>query len=196
MNLPAKNIRENIIKNTNYLIKSREENILNFSTRSGITRSTVYNILDGKVKNAQRSTIEKIADFFGVSVKLLEESDIASIEESECNPDGNANPISVPIIGERQVYDLYQASMSKLIVDFPTTYCYTQKRNVICIKLEREKKPFFLSGEFLIVRRFFRGNDNELLVVLNNKRIEIKQKVTPLDTLVGHIIEERSGEEI
>jgi len=196
MILSANKVKDNIIKNTDYLIKSRGESISSFATKSGVTRSTVYKILDGEVKTVQRATVEKIADFFGVSVKLLEENDITSIEETENNPSGNINPISVPIISENLVHDLYQEKISRLIVEFPSTYCYTKENNVICIKLSSGKKPYFLSGELLIVRRFFRGGDNELMVVLNNKNIEIKQKISPNDELVGHIIEERSSEEI
>lgn len=129
MTLSAKNVKENIIKNTEYLIKSREgNNKLSFSERSGVTRSTVYKILNGKINNIQKGTVEKIANFFGVSVKLLEESDIAFLEATESDYDRNANPLGVPVINESLIYELYKESISKLVVRFPLTYCYSAKK--------------------------------------------------------------------
>lgn len=197
MTLSAKNVKENIIKNTEYLIKSREgNNKLSFSERSGVTRSTVYKILKGKVNNIQKGTVEKIADFFGVSVKLLEESDIAFLEATESDYDRNANPLGVPVINEGLIHELYQESISKLVVRFPLTYCYSTKRNLIGIKLEKDIPPYFIKGELLLVRRFFQGEEDELLVVVNNKKIQIKERISPSDELIGHVIEERSGEKI
>lgn len=196
MPLPVKKTKDNIVKNINYLIKSREESKLSFSEKSGVTRSTVYKILDGKIKNIQKGTVEKVANFFGVSVKLLEEHDIASIEESENNPDGNINPISVPIIKESQLHKKFSRKISQLIVECDNTYCYTNERNIICIKLESDKKPYYLRGEMLFIRRFFKGNDDELLVTIRNKNIEIKGEIISDDLLIGYIIEERVDEKI
>ncbi|MQL47882.1 helix-turn-helix domain-containing protein [Photorhabdus khanii] len=196
MSLPVKKTKDNIVKNINYLIKSREESKLSFSEKSGVTRSTVYKILDGKIKNIQKGTVEKVANFFGVSVKLLEEYDIASIEESENNPDGNINPISVPIIKESQLYKKFSRKISQLIVECDNTYCYTHERNIICIKLESDKKPYYLSGEMLFIRRFFKGSDDELLVTIRDKNIEIKGEIILEDLLIGYIIEERTDEKI
>ncbi|HGJ5884419.1 hypothetical protein [Arsenophonus sp.] len=61
--LHQKKIKENIINNTKYLLKSREENRLSFSENTGITRSTVYKLLDGKITKSQERTIERIANF-------------------------------------------------------------------------------------------------------------------------------------
>lgn len=197
MTLSAKNVKENIIKNTEYLIKSREgNNKLSFSERSGVTRSTVYKILNGKINNIQKGTVEKIADFFGVSVKLLEESDIAYLEATESDYDRNANPLGVPIINESLIHGLYQESISKLVVNFPLTYCYSNKKNVIGIRLEKDIPPYFIRGEILLVRRFFQGEDDELLVVANDNKIQIKERISPSDELIGHVIEERSSEKV
>lgn len=197
MTLSARNVKENIIKNTEYLIKSREgNNKLSFSERSGVTRSTVYKILNGKINNIQKGTVEKIADFFGVSVKLLEESDIAYLEATESDYDRNANPLGVPIINESLIHGLYQESISKLVVIFPLTYCYSNKKNVIGIRLEKDIPPYFIRGEILLVRRFFQGEDDELLVVANDNKIQIKERISPSDELIGHVIEERSSEKI
>ncbi|QBY46393.1 helix-turn-helix domain-containing protein [Arsenophonus nasoniae] len=81
--LHQKKIKENIINNTKYLLKSREENRLSFSEKTGITRSTVYKLLDGKITKSQETTIERIANFFGVSVKMLESVNIEDLEDQK-----------------------------------------------------------------------------------------------------------------
>ncbi len=196
MILSARKVKANIIRNTLYLLRSREESKRSFAERSGVTRSTVYKILNGEIQNIQKGTIEKIADFFGVSVRLMEEYDIASMEETENHTAGNRNPISVPVINESNIKTLCYSKISQLITDYPITYCYTEEKNVIGIRLETAKEPFFTKGELLIVRRFFRGNDNELLVTITEGSVEIKSKISHSDILLGYIIEERSSEKI
>lgn len=47
----------NIIKNIEYLMRTRGETKASFSNRSGLTRTTLYKILDGRVNNVQQSTV-------------------------------------------------------------------------------------------------------------------------------------------
>ena len=64
---------EKLKNNIKYLIKSRGETRLVFDAIPvGLTRTTIYNILEGKVVNVQQSTIRRISDFFGVSYKEIE----------------------------------------------------------------------------------------------------------------------------
>ena len=92
----------NVINNINYLITSREETRASLSNRTGVTRSTIYNVLDGKVKSVQNATIEKIAEHFGTTCYVIENEDIEYIEKKEqiVAIDGNKNPSAIPIIDE------------------------------------------------------------------------------------------------
>nr|WP_238526183.1 helix-turn-helix transcriptional regulator [Candidatus Hamiltonella defensa] len=49
-------------------MRSRGETKASFSERSGITRTTIYKILEGKVNKVQETTLHKIASFFGFLV--------------------------------------------------------------------------------------------------------------------------------
>lgn len=71
---------EYLKSNIKYLIKSRGETQLSLCNAAGLTRTTIYNILEGKVVNVQQSTIRKISDFFGVSYEEIETLDF---EEKE-----------------------------------------------------------------------------------------------------------------
>src|SRR5471030_2940932 len=91
---------ERLKSNIKYLIKSRGETQLSLCSASGLTRTTIYNILEGRVVNVQQSTIRKISDFFGVSYNEIETIDLEEKEtiESSISLQGNMNPAAVPII--------------------------------------------------------------------------------------------------
>ncbi|ELE9247888.1 helix-turn-helix transcriptional regulator [Enterobacter kobei] len=187
---------KNIINNTNYLFKKSEESKLSFSERSGVTRSTIYKILNGEIQNIQRSTVEKIANFFGVSVKLLEDFDIASIDYAGEISQGNNNPISVPVIQESETSESFKKTISQLIANHRTTYCYTEEKNIICIQLSEDKKPFYSKGELIFIKRHFKGTENEPLAILKDGKVTITEEIKPDDVLIGYVIEERMIEQI
>ncbi len=58
------------------------------ATPPASTRTTIYNILEGKVVNVQQSTLRKISDFFGVSYEEIETIDFEAKEiiESSASP--------------------------------------------------------------------------------------------------------------
>lgn len=78
----------NIIKNIEYLMRTRGETKASFSNRSGLTRTTLYKILDGRVNNVQQSTVNRISDFFGVSCEEIEDYDLKnwSCSTKRCPP--------------------------------------------------------------------------------------------------------------
>ena len=40
--------------------------------KTGVTRSTIYKILDEKVERVQTSTVERIANFFGTTCHIIQ----------------------------------------------------------------------------------------------------------------------------
>ena len=49
--------------NIQFGLHQGKETKASLSRKTGITRSTIYKILDGKVERVQAATVEKIADF-------------------------------------------------------------------------------------------------------------------------------------
>lgn len=136
--------KNNITKNTEYLLKSREESKLSFSSKSGITRSTIYKLLNGEVRKLQTTTIEKIADFFGVSAKMLESTDIERLEASEKNLSitGNMNPICVPIIEESNSIMLLNENIGDLILSKKQHIVIQWSRMLFVLSLRKIKHHF------------------------------------------------------
>lgn len=157
---------EYLKSNIKYLIKSRGETQLSLCAASGLTRTTIYNILEGKVVNVQHSTVRKICDFFGVSYEEMETLDFEEKEtiDSSISPQGNMNPAAVPIIQESQVIPNLQKRIGELATLFPLTYYFGTSYNLIAVRLEREIKGMNEPGDLLIVQKGSSSDDKEKLV--------------------------------
>ena len=157
---------ENLKNNIKYLIKSRGETQLSLCNASGLTRTTIYNILEGKVVNVQQSTIRKISDFFGVSYKEIETIDFEEKEiiESSISLQGNMNPAAVPVIKESQIIQNMNKRIGELSTMHPLTYYFGVACNLIGVLLENEISGANESGDLLIVKKGLSSSGREILV--------------------------------
>ncbi|WP_445179328.1 helix-turn-helix transcriptional regulator [Pseudomonas sp. McL0111] len=188
---------ENLKNNIKYLIKSRGETQLSLCNSSGLTRTTIYNILEGKVVNVQHSTVRKISDFFGVSYEEIETIDFEEKEiiESSVSPQGNMNPAAVPVIKESLLVQNLDKRIGELATLYPLTYYFGTSFNLIGVLLEREISGMNEPGDLLIVQKGSSSNDREkLLYDKVTKQLSISRE-GGVDAdrffVVGDIIEER-----
>ena len=188
---------EKLKSNIKYLIKSRGETRLSLCNSSGLTRTTIYNILEGKVVNVQQSTIRKISDFFGVSYKEIETVDFEEKEiiESSVSLQGNMNPAAVPIIKESFLFQSLDKRIGELAATHPLTYYFGSACNLIAVLLESEVGGANEPGDLLVVKRGVYGSDQEKLVY---DKISKKLFVTAASgfdadsvCVVGDVMEER-----
>ena len=100
LNMRRKPKIEYIRKNLQYLLSSRGETRVSLCDRTGLNRTTIYNILDGRVFNIHKSTVQKVSDFFGISYEEIESLDIAEKERTDAviSFDGN---VSIPVLVPR-----------------------------------------------------------------------------------------------
>ena len=188
---------ENLKNNIKYLIKSRGETQLSLCNSSGLTRTTIYNILEGKVVNVQHSTVRKISDFFGVSYEEIETIDFEEKEiiDNSISPQGNMNPAAVPVIKESLLLQNLDKRIGELATIYPLTYYFGTSFNLIGVLLENEISGMNEPGDLLIVQKGASSNDRQKLVYDKvGKKLFIMDEVDP-DTaricVVGDIIEER-----
>ena len=188
---------EKLKNNIKYLIKSRGETRLSLCNSSGLTRTTIYNILEGRVVNVQQSTIRKISDFFGVSYKEIETIDFEEKEtiESSISLQGNKNPAAVPIIKESLLIQNLDKRIGELAVTHPLTYYFGTACNLIGVLLENEISGINESGDLLIVKKGASSSNREKLVY---DKISKKLSVTKesffdsyVICIVGEVLEER-----
>ncbi|MGE8413580.1 MAG: helix-turn-helix transcriptional regulator [Pseudomonas sp.] len=188
---------EYLKSNIKYLIKSRGETQLSLCNASGLTRTTIYNILEGKVSNVQQSTIRKISDFFGISYEEIETVNFEEKEiiESSISPQGNMNPAAVPIIKESLLLANIDKRIGELATLFPLTYYFGTCSNLIAVLLEKEIDGANEPGDLLIVQKGSSTDDTEKLVYDRlTKRLSImNENLCSSDRVcvVGDIIEER-----
>jgi transcriptional regulator with XRE-family HTH domain len=188
---------EKLKRNIKYLIKSRGETRLSLCNSSGLTRTTIYNILEGKVVNVQQSTIRKISDFFGVSYKEIETVDFEEKEtiESSISLQGNMNPAAVPIIKESLLFKSLDKRVGELAATHPLTYYFGTACNLIAVLLEKEIHGVNESGDLLIVKKGLSCGDKEKLVYDKSTKKLFVTSAPLLDSdaigVIGEIIEER-----
>ncbi|MGZ0782485.1 helix-turn-helix transcriptional regulator [Pseudomonas saponiphila] len=188
---------EHLKSNIKYLIKSRGETQLSLCNASGLTRTTIYNILEGKVTNVQQSTIRKISDFFGVSYEEIETVDFEEKEiiESSISPQGNMNPAAVPIIKESLLIANMNKRIGELATLYPLTYYFGTSYNLIAVLLENEISGMNEPGDLLIVQKGSSTDDTEKLIYdkLTGKLLILNDVCFDSDhvIVVGDIIEER-----
>ncbi|QJI27434.1 helix-turn-helix transcriptional regulator [Pseudomonas sp. ADAK18] len=188
---------EYLKSNIKYLIKSRGETQLSLCNSSGLTRTTIYNILEGKVVNVQQSTIRKISDFFGVSYSEIETVDFEEKEiiEGSISLQGNMNPAAVPIIKESLVISSMDKRIGELATLYPLTYYFGTSYNLIAVLLENEISGVNEPGDLLIIQKGASSDDKEKLVYDRiTKRLFITNDAwvsSERMCVVGDIIEER-----
>lgn len=156
---------ENLKSNIKYLIKSRGETQLSLCNSSGLTRTTIYNMLEGRVVNVQQSTIRKISDFFGVSYKEIESVDFEEREmiENSVSLQGNMNPAAVPIIKESLLVWSLDKRIGELATTHPLTYYFGEACNLIGVLLEGDISGANEAGDLLIVKKGLTNRGGEML---------------------------------
>jgi transcriptional regulator with XRE-family HTH domain len=188
---------EQIRDNIRYLIKSRGETQLSLCLSSGLTRSTIYKILDGRVTNVQQSTIRKISDFFGVSYREIETIDFEEQETvvNTLSLHGNINPSAVPIIKERTLLKNLDKRIGELCTTHALTYYFGAARDLIGVLIENEIPGINEPGDLLIVKI---GNPSPHADALVYDRLSERLHVTRITCIdseqtrvIGEVIEER-----
>lgn len=188
---------ERLKRNIKYLIKSRGETQLSLCNSSGLTRTTIYNILEGRVVNVQQSTIRKISDFFGISYKEIETVNFEEKEiiESSVSLQGNTNPAAVPVIKQSFLLQNLDKRIGELAASHPLTYYFGTACNLIGVLLETEVRGVNEAGDLLIVKRGAPASDKENLVYdkSTGELFITKNAVLDLNVVqvVGEVIEER-----
>ncbi|MCL6704233.1 helix-turn-helix domain-containing protein [Pseudomonas sp. T1.Ur] len=188
---------EMLKNNVKYLIKSRGETQISLCNSSGLTRSTIYNILEGRVVNVQQTTIRKISDFFGVSYKEIESVDFEEREivESSVSLHGNMNPAAVPIIKESQIFYCLNKKIGELVTVYPLTYYFGSASNLIGVLLENDIEGAYESGDLLVVRKGGLSSAAEKLIWRQSTK-EFQVVTGHLSSsdatlVIGEVVEER-----
>ncbi|AYA39393.1 helix-turn-helix transcriptional regulator [Xenorhabdus nematophila] len=192
---------EHLRKNLQYLIDSRGETRVSICDRTGLNRTTIYNILDGRVQGVHSSTIQKVSNFFGVSYSEIETTDIAEKERLDAivSYEGNMNPCAVPIFMQSECITpaLIDSKIGSLIVQRELTYYFGTGPNIIAVLLENDFSGKYNAGDLLIIKRGNYQNNNPKLCFDPKQRQfyirEFDKEDVDSSVVIGDIMEERFG---
>jgi len=201
MKASGKNRKENIINNIEYIMRSRGETKVSFANRTGVTRATLYKILEGKVNNVQHSTITRIADFFGVACNIIENHDLEQIEfiEKMLSPEGDKNPAAIPVIPQSVFISCFKQRIGFLATQYPVTWYFGDVSNMVALRVENNMKNLFFPEDILIIKRYtpplnkqpglFYSEKDGIYFKQSNSNEKYIQKYDEI--LLGAVIEER-----
>ncbi|MBD2785701.1 helix-turn-helix transcriptional regulator [Xenorhabdus sp. DI] len=192
---------EHLRKNLQYLLDSRGETRVSICDRTGLNRTTIYNILDGRVQSVHSSTIQKVANFFGVSYSEIEATDIAEKERLDgvVSYEGNMNPCAVPLFMQSECItpEFWDSKIGSLIVARKMTYYFGTGPNIVAVLLENDFLGKYNAGDLLIIKRGnYQSNNPKFCFDSKQQQFHIKEfNSESSDNLmvIGDIMEERFG---
>ncbi|OSN06993.1 transcriptional regulator [Lonsdalea iberica] len=195
--------KTNIIKNIEYLMRTRGETKASFSNRTGVTRTTIYKILDGRVNNVQQSTVNRISDFFGLSCEEIEDYDLEKIEQlnNTLSHEGNKNPAAVPIIPQSDLLASQDKKIGQLAIQYPLTYFFGEESNILAMRVESTISDQFSPNDVIIIKRppalvlntplLCYSPAEGFIIQPPEGTISFERKRSSNIVLLGYIIEER-----
>ncbi|MDN3608226.1 helix-turn-helix domain-containing protein [Vibrio ostreicida] len=185
-------LRENI----QFGLYQHKETKASLSRKTGITRATIYKILDGKVDRVQNSTVERIANFFGTTCYIIQNESLEehTLRASAVCLDGNKNPIAVPVLNEKEFIEKRDHYIGALVVEYPITYHFSEGDNVVAVRVEEILSNYYTRGNCLIIDRVNHEEKGLKRLVLRKDVLHVLALYDGLesdDFLLGSIIEER-----
>lgn len=193
-----KSNNEIIRNNIDYLLEARKENKVSLSDGSGVNRTTIYKILEGKVERVQESTLRKVANFFGVSFYEIQTIDLRekAFKDNSISLDGNKNPVAIPIINEANILSSLDAKIGRLIVTSPVTYYFGEGTNIVGVLLNKKIDGYYEKGDLIIIKRREHIEGSNILVHAPENRLFVigsKGALPDNVEMIGTILEERYG---
>lgn len=193
--------KSNIISNIEYMMRKRGENKSSLALRAGVTRTTLYRILDGKINRVQPSTVTRIADFFGVACDVIEHCSIEELDRIDnlLSIDGNKNPAAIPLIPQSDLLACMETRVGQLIMRYPVTWAFSEGPNLIGMRVETSIGNTFFPGDTLIIKRYsLPDNHQPSLVYSAGKGFHLSALSDSVccipreeSRLIGTVIEER-----
>ncbi|WP_323864743.1 helix-turn-helix domain-containing protein [Xenorhabdus cabanillasii] len=183
------------------MMRKNGENKSSLAMRSGVTRTTLYKILDGQINRVQHSTITRIADFFGVRCDVIEHCDLEELDriDNTLSIEGNKNPSAIPLIPQSDVLSSMDARIGQLIMKYPVIWAFEEGANLIGLTVESEIDKIFFPGDTLIIKRYATPGEHQPSLIyapergfyLHDLSDGVKKDLAINEKLIGTIIEER-----
>lgn len=199
MSVSKKRQIENIKKNVDFAIRQRGDSKTSFSENSGVTRTTIYNILNNNVDKIHESTIEKIASYLEINVYSLKNEDLEekNIRSHLISIDGNKNPVAVPIMNEVEFVRNIHKFIGEMILNYPITYHFSDGHDLVAVRVEECLSKRYTKGNILLINRTPKltiNDHRDKLILQSGLVLNVLPSSYIMDEkerLLGVVIEER-----
>ena len=199
MSVSKKRQIENIKKNVDFAIRQRGDSKTSFSENSGVTRTTIYNILNNNVDKIHESTIEKIASYLEINVYSLKNEDLEekNIRSHLISIDGNKNPVAVPIMNEVEFVRNIHKFIGEMILNYPITYHFSDGNDLVAVRVEECLSKRYTKGNILLINRTPKltiNDHRDKLILQSGLVLNVLPSSYIMDEkerLLGVVIEER-----
>lgn len=127
---------------------------------------------------------------------MIEGSNLEAIEYRNqlISPDGNKNPLCIPIVNEKELIASLDKYIGELIVVHPTTYYFSDESNMIGLNITTPFTHRYQVGSLLVVERFKRNDIDDLVILTSRNSLKIESENYVLkdgEILIGCVREER-----
>ncbi len=137
------NNQRNIKQRLHYLLVRSKLNIDALSSLSGVSKGTIRSILVGETRKPNIETCNKIADFFGITVKQLRCEDDLQINSVDFYRD-------IPLVNIKNISKWVTKNDSKY-VEIYKSFLISEKGKCFCIAIENADFEFeYEKGDVLI----------------------------------------------
>ena len=199
MSVSKKKQIENIRKNIDFAIRQRGDSKTSFSENSGVTRTTIYNILNGNVDKIHDGTIDKIANYLETNIYSLKNEDLEekSIRSRLISIDGNKNPVAVPIMNELEFVRNIHKYIGEMILNYPITYHFSNENDLVAVRVEEYLSKRYTKGNILLINRtpeLTKNDHRDKLILQSGLMLSVLPSSYIMDErerLLGVVIEER-----
>lgn len=141
------------------LCNKRGINVTEMCRASGVNRSSLGDIKQGRKKTLSASNLSKIADYFGVTIEFL----LGKTTSVETN-----GKISVPVYG--RIAAGFPSDMVADIEDYEEISAEMAKNGeYFCLRIHGDSmSPLFVEGDVIVIRKQETCEDNDICAVAVN----------------------------
>ncbi|HDZ2945724.1 helix-turn-helix transcriptional regulator [Klebsiella pneumoniae] len=173
---------DKLISNINYLMSKRGiSKVTELAKQIGIPQPTMHRLLSGDNKEPKYPLLKQVAEFFGLSVPDLMETDLSRSSDAELAgyaKQGVLKFTEVPVVGGAQLGDGGHWSNMQYPVGFGDGYIRwpTSDPDAYALRCSGDSmKPRIKDGEYVVIEpnhQYLPGD--EVLVITKDERVMVK----------------------
>ena len=171
-----------LANNIQYLLDKNNINAYQLQEKSNIPQSTTFRITNGETKSPSGATVQKYANYFGISEADLRFKDLSDVSKAQWDGDNfkvvNKEPVRyVPLLNFVQAGEFCEYHDDAISNEFRPIFGEGYGENVYWVALEGDSmEPDFKSGELVLIDPDIQPNPADYVIALKagEKKVTFK----------------------